>query len=90
MNVRAAVVDLQTWVFTFVVLVRLVVRGVPSFLRLKMNEKFQLHEAVIQLHDIARLVEQEIGAGQLSQDIRDAADCLHMLTKIEVEVNNNA
>ena len=55
-----------------------------------MNETFQLHEAVIQLHDIARLVEQEIGAGQLSQDIRDAADCLHMLTKIKVEVNNNA
>lgn len=48
-----------------------------------MNEKSQLHEAVIQLHDIARTVESDIGSGQLSQDIRDAADRLHMLLKVE-------
>jgi hypothetical protein len=50
-----------------------------------MNEKFQLHEAVIQLHDIARKVESDIGSGQLSQDIRDIADRLHMLLKVQVE-----
>jgi hypothetical protein len=50
-----------------------------------MNEKFQLHEAVIQLHDIARKVESDIGSGQLSQDIRDTADRLHMLLKVAVE-----
>jgi hypothetical protein len=53
-----------------------------------MNEKFL--DAATELHNIARLVEQEIGTGQLSQDIRNAADRLHMLTKIEVEVKNNA
>lgn len=52
-----------------------------------MNEKFL--DAVIELHNIARLVEQEIGSGQLSQDIRSAADRLHSLTKIEMEVNEN-
>jgi hypothetical protein len=67
------------------VLVQFVVRGVQNFLRLKMNEKSQLHEAVIQLHDIARTVESNIGSGKLSQDIRDAADRLHMLLKVEVE-----
>ncbi len=50
----------------------------------------QLSDAVVQLHDIARLVEQEIGSGLLSEDIRNAADRLHALTKIEVEANNNA
>ena len=45
-----------------------------------MNEQSQqLHDAVIQLHDIARLVEQEIGVGQLSLDIRSAADRLHLI-----------
>ena len=48
-----------------------------------MNEKFL--DAVIELHNIARLVEQEIGAGQLSQDIRNAADTLNMLLRVEVE-----
>lgn len=50
----------------------------------------QLKQSVIELHNIARLVEQGIGQGQLSLDLRDCADRLHMLTKIEVEVNNNA
>jgi hypothetical protein len=52
-----------------------------------MNEKYQLHDAVIQLHNIARLVEQDIGTGQLSQDIRNAADRLNMLLRIEVRKN---
>jgi len=40
-----------------------------------MNEK--LLDLVIQLHDIARTVEQKIGTGQLSADIRSAADRLN-------------
>jgi hypothetical protein len=34
-------------------------------------------DEIIKLHDIARKVEQEIGQGQLSEDIRQAADRLH-------------
>jgi hypothetical protein len=37
----------------------------------------ELKDKIIQLHDIARAVEQEIGIGQLSEDIRKAADRLH-------------
>ena len=37
----------------------------------------KLVDAVIQLHDIARLVEQEIGVGSLSDTIRSNADQLH-------------
>ncbi len=44
-----------------------------------MNEKSQLLDAVVQLHDIARLVEQTMGTGLLSEDIRSAADRLNVL-----------
>lgn len=44
-----------------------------------MNEKILLHDAVIQLHDIARLVEDLIGDGSLSADIRTTADRLNVL-----------
>jgi hypothetical protein len=37
----------------------------------------ELADKVIQLHDIARAIEQAIGQGQLSEDIRKAADRLH-------------
>jgi hypothetical protein len=37
----------------------------------------ELKEEVIRLHDIARKIEQEIGVGELSEDIRKAADRLH-------------
>lgn len=40
-------------------------------------------EAVIQLHNIARMVEKEIGRGLLAQDIRDCADRLHQLTRYD-------
>lgn len=40
-----------------------------------------LEEAVMELHNIARLVEKEIGLGLLSEDIRDCADRLHQLIK---------
>lgn len=39
-----------------------------------------LVDAIITLHDIARLVEQEIGRGALSDDIRGVADRLHILS----------
>lgn len=39
----------------------------------------QLKDAIIQLHDIARVVELEIGRGQLSEDIRNCADRLQIL-----------
>jgi hypothetical protein len=39
-----------------------------------------LVDAVIALHDIARLVEAEIGHGNLSDDIRSVADRLHALS----------
>ena len=38
--------------------------------------KVDLKDKIIQLHDIARAIEQEIGVGQLSEDIRKAADRL--------------
>lgn len=37
----------------------------------------ELQDKIIELHSIARLVEHEIGVGQLSEDIRKAADRLH-------------
>ena len=41
----------------------------------------QLSQAVIDLHDIARLLEATIGSGALSEDIRKCADRLHELNK---------
>ena len=38
-------------------------------------------ELVIELHNIARQIENTIGKGQLSEDIRDCADRLNELTK---------
>lgn len=43
------------------------------------NDKLQ--DALIQLHDVARLVESEIGIGALSDDIRKCADRLNVLLK---------
>lgn len=36
-------------------------------------------DLVIQLHDIARQVESEIGRGKLSDDLRNCADRLHAI-----------
>jgi hypothetical protein len=77
MSVKVAAVDLQIWVFTFTAQVQFVASGALNFQRLKMQE--QLNDVVIQLHDIARAIEQHIGSGQLSADIRSAADRLNML-----------
>jgi len=38
-----------------------------------------LKQTVIELHDIARTLEQTIGAGQLSDDIRKCADRLNVV-----------
>lgn len=42
-----------------------------------------LVDAVIKLHDIARLIEENIGTGQLSEDVRKCADRLHELSVYE-------
>ena len=41
----------------------------------------ELEQAVIELHNIARLIEQKIGTGLLSQDLRNCADRLQELIK---------
>lgn len=42
-----------------------------------------LVDAVVALHDIARLVSEEIGQGQLYDDIRNCADRLHELSLVD-------
>lgn len=42
-----------------------------------------LVDAVIVLHDIARTVAEEIGQGQLYDDIRNCADRLHDLSLVD-------
>mgnify|MGYP000300028326 CR=1 FL=1 len=46
-----------------------------------------LVDAVIQLHDIARLVGEEIGPGNLYDDIRNCADRLHVMS---IQDNKNS
>ena len=43
----------------------------------------KLIDAVIALHDIARTVGEEIGVGQLHDDIRNCADRLHELSLVD-------
>lgn len=43
---------------------------------------FEIEYAVIRLHDIARIVEEQIGFGELSKDIRKCADRLSDLNKV--------
>jgi hypothetical protein len=50
----------------------------------------KLVDAVIQLHDIARLVEQEIGVGELSASIRYDADQLHQYSIQDDRANSIA
>ena len=50
----------------------------------------ELFDSVINLHKIARLVEEEIGIGQLSDDIRKCADRLHDLSLVERKYAQNA
>jgi hypothetical protein len=48
----------------------------PAYLELD-----DLEDLVIHFHDLARMIEREIGVGQLSQDIRKCADRLSELAK---------
>jgi hypothetical protein len=50
----------------------------------------KLVDAVVQLHDIARLVESEIGEGTLSQNIRNLADRLHVYSIDDDKANTIA
>jgi hypothetical protein len=58
-------------------------RKLLKFIKSKETIKMptELDDKIIQLHDIARAVEKEIGVGQLSEDIRKAADRLSELLK---------
>jgi hypothetical protein len=55
---------------------RKLLKFVKSRERNKMLD-YELTDKIIQLHDIARCVEQTIGVGQLSEDIQKVADRLH-------------
>jgi hypothetical protein len=57
-------------------------RKLKKFLGIsEFTENKKLEEAVVQLHDIARLVEQEIGQGSLSKGLRDYADKISIIAK---------
>ena len=43
---------------------------------------FDIEYLVIRLHDIAREIEQHIGSGELSKDVRSCADRLSDLNKV--------
>lgn len=44
----------------------------------------RLIDVVIKLHEAARVVEQDLGPGTLSKDIRKCADRLNDIMKLEV------
>lgn len=48
----------------------------------------RLKDAVIKLHDLARLIEKEIGIGTLSEDIRTSADKLNNLLEVNYETRS--
>jgi hypothetical protein len=56
-------------------------RKLIQFLGAKIMD-FDIEYLVIRLHDIAREVEQKIGAGELSKDIRSCADRLSDCNKV--------
>ena len=57
-------------------------RRMVKFLQTGTNKiDFDIEYLVIRLHDIAREVEQQVGVGELSRDIRSCADCLSELNK---------
>jgi hypothetical protein len=43
--------------------------------------KIQFVDMVVMLHDIAKTVDEEIGRSDLSDDIRNCADRLHVLAQ---------
>ena len=46
-----------------------------------MNRSYDLEDAVMMLHNIARTVEREIGFGTLAQDVRKSANILNDLIR---------
>ena len=56
-------------------------RKLVKFLKGADTMDFDIEYMVIRLHDIAREVEQQVGVGKLSQDIRACADRLSDLNK---------
>jgi translation initiation factor IF-3 len=59
-------------------------RQLVKFLNKGINKmNFDIEYLVIRLHDIAREVEQQVGVGELSQDIRACADRLSDLNKVK-------
>jgi hypothetical protein len=55
-------------------------RKLKKFLGAKIMD-FDIEYLVIRLHDIAREIEQKLGASELSKDIRSCADQLSDLNK---------
>ncbi len=49
-----------------------------------MKHLVDLQQAVIQLHEIARMVERDIGKGELSESLRENADTLSALIRYSV------
>jgi hypothetical protein len=56
-------------------------RKLKKFLGAKIMD-FDIEYLVIRLHDIAREVEQRVGVGELSKDIRACADRLSEVNKV--------
>jgi hypothetical protein len=56
-------------------------RKLTKFLGAKIMD-FDIEYLVIRLHDIAREIEQKIGVGELSRDIRGCADRLSDCDKV--------
>ena len=56
-------------------------RKLTKFLKGADTMDFDIEYLVIRLHDIAREVEQKIGVGELSKDIRACADRLNDCNK---------
>ena len=46
-----------------------------------------LVDAVITLHNVARLIEGAVGRGQLSDDVRKCADRLHDLSLVDNRIS---
>lgn len=45
---------------------------------------FEIEYLIIRLHDIARVVEEKVGVGELSKDIRACADRLSDINKSNI------
>jgi hypothetical protein len=49
----------------------------------------QLNDSIVALHNIARIVEREVGLGNLSRDIRNCADRLNNMIKEKVKLDEH-